>query len=150
MRARSLLPAALIALALAGGACTGEPSPSSSTSAAPSESPIPEGPVRFVPGEYRVEISNVTVALTWNGGTGEMTVENGSTQELGEPSVTALTNEPVQVESTVEGAPSIAVGETQSYEVKFPDSLAPSDAGLLLLHFGEDSWGAFSPVVAES
>jgi hypothetical protein len=151
MRFRSLVLPALIAVgALCAGGCTGSSTTADppASPASPTGSPLPEGPVRFVPGEFEVLISNVAVDLTWDGGTGTMTVENGSAQELGAPSVTAITNEPAEVEATVDGADSVAVGESQSYEVTFPDSLHPGDAGLLLLAFGGDSWGAFSPVVA--
>ena len=147
MRAPSLVLAALLTIGAV--ACTGDATPSTSVpTSATSGSPIPEGPVSFVPGAFATDVSNVTVALTWDGGTGEMTVENGSTSELGQASVMAITDEPTTVEATLEGPATIAVGETATFEVAFPDSLAPADAGLLLLGFGGDSWGALSPVVA--
>jgi hypothetical protein len=150
MRVRSLiLPALIAAAAVLPGGCTGSSdTPSPPASSTDTGSPIPEGPVRFVPGAFEVRISNVAVDLDWDGGAGTMTVENGSTHELGAPAITAITNEPAEVDATVDGAASIPVGESQSYEVTFPPSLDAADAGLLLLAFGDDSWGAFSPVVA--
>jgi hypothetical protein len=149
MRPRTLVVAVLVALPLV--ACTGDPEPSTppTSAASPTDSPIPEGPVSFVPGEFATDVSNVAVALTWDGGAGEMTVENGSSSELGQAGLTAITDEPAEVDATLEGPATIAVGETATFEVTFPESLAPAEAGLLLLSFGGDSWGALSPVVAE-
>ena len=149
MRPRTLVVAVLVALPLA--ACTGDPEPSTppTSGATPTGSPIPEGPVSFVPGEFATNVSNVAVALTWDGGTGEMTVENGSSSELGQARLTAVTDEPAEVDATLEGPATIAVGGSATFEVTFPESLAPAEAGLLLLSFGGDSWGALSPVVAE-
>jgi hypothetical protein len=149
MRSRTLFTAALLTLTLAVGACTGDGPASTTPRTTPGEtgSEIPQGSVAFVPGMYHLELSGVTVRLDWQGAEATMTVENGSGVELGQAAVTAITNEPVTVEATVEGPAAIAVGETASFRLSFGD-LAEPDAGLLLLSFGGDSWGALSPVVA--
>jgi hypothetical protein len=138
----------MLAVALAGVACTAEgdvatPPPS------PDESPLPtvDVDVRFVEGEYEYEKNDVTVALSWNGGTGELTVDNGSGAELGSPSLYAVTPQQTQVLAEIAEAAPIADGGSATLAVAFPDSLRPEDAGLVAIRFGDQNWGALSPVV---
>jgi len=143
---------AVSTLVLALGACTG----GGSTSAGPSSSEptatastIPSGPISFVEGEYRTEYADVTADLSWNGGTGELHVVNASELGLEAPALHAVTSEPATVDASVEGAAPIAAGEEATFAVAFPETLEPVEAGLIILSFGDESWGAMAPVVAE-
>ncbi len=135
------------------GACTGgstsEPtSPPSSTPTA-SDSPIPTGQIVFVPGEFFIDFAEVRSDLTWNGGAGELHVTNASDTGLGVPGVYAITTASTTVDAEVEPAEEIPAGAEATFTVTFPDTLDPADAGLLVLSYGEESWGAMAPVVRE-
>jgi hypothetical protein len=150
MTSRRLASFALLVLATA--ACTGT---TSSTSGSPtssptaSDSPIPSGPIVFVPGEYFIDYAEVRSDLTWNGGEGTLTVANASDAPLGAPGLYAVTGASTTVDADVESAAPVEPGDEATFTFTFPDSLAPDDAGLLVLSFGEESWGAMIPVVQE-
>jgi hypothetical protein len=147
--ARVVVPALAAALALA--ACTGDTTPTGSTSSSSStvsESPIPSGPIDFVPGEYFLDEADVQARLSWDGGTGTLEVTNNSEDPIGAPTLYAVTQDQQQVDATVDGG-SIAPGDSTTVEVVFPDALTPPDVGLLVIGFGDISYGVIPPVVAD-
>ena len=150
MRTRPVVLAlAASALGAFAAGCTGSsttPTTAASTTT-PTESPIPSGPIVFVPGEFVTDIADVRSELTWNGGEGTLHVTNASTTDVGAPSLYAITNEPVKVNAEVVNAAPVAPGDEATFTVRFPDTLDPADAGLLILSFGAESWGAMQPVV---
>jgi hypothetical protein len=141
---------AALSLAAAGASCTGETT-TTTTDASPTGSPLPtvDVPVDFVPGEFVYVNNDVKVSLSWEGGTGEMTIENASGHELGTPGLYAVTREQTEVPAEIPDAAPIPDGQSVTLEVSFPDSLDAADAGLIAILFGEENWGAFSPVIEE-
>lgn len=151
MRARTrLLAVSILAVALAATACTGESGDVDPRSPAPSESPLPteDIDVRLVEGEYTYENNGVVATFSWHDGEGTLTIDNGSGQELGPPSLYAVTPQQTEVSATVDGAAAIPDGGSVTLQVTFPDTLKPADAGLIALVFGDHNWGALSPVVS--
>ena len=151
MPSRRLAVVALFPIVL--GACTGttttsEP-PATTTSVTPTQSGIPSGPIVFVPGEFFIDFAEVRTELSWDGGEGTLHVANDSTTEVGPPGLYAVTTASTTVEATVADAARVEPGGDATFTVTFPDSLDPDDAGLLILSFGEESWGAMAPVVEE-
>jgi hypothetical protein len=53
------------------------------------------------------------------------------------------------VDATVEPPEGVDPGGEATFTVTFPDTLDPADAGLLILRFGEETWGAMAPLVQE-
>jgi hypothetical protein len=153
MTARRLAVTALLVVASAGctGSTTTPTSPASTSSSGPTvtESPIPSGPITFVPGEFQIIWADVEADLTWNGGAGELRVTNDSTTPLGPPGLYAVTDASTKVSAKVEPAQETTAGDDGTFTVTFPDSLNPDDAGLLILSFGNESWGAMQPLVKE-
>jgi hypothetical protein len=143
------LPALLLVLALMGAACTGDdPSPSpSDTTDTGSPLPTEDVPVDFVPGEWTYENNGVTVAFSWEGGT--LSVENGSGAELGAPGLYVVTRTQEHVDAEVADTAPVADGDPADLVATFPPDLALADVGLVVLRFGDQNWGAMSPVVAE-
>jgi hypothetical protein len=152
---RTLFATPVLVLALLGGsvACTaGSPSGTSSTptSTSPTESPIPSGPIDFVRGEYELDESDVVAHLSWQGGTGTLEVVNNSPDEIGAPTLSAVTQGEQVVDATVDGAAPIPSGDAVTIEVRFPESLTLPDVGLFIIGFGDISYGAMPPVLVES
>lgn len=138
------------ALVMVGATCTNETT-TTTTPPSPTGSPLPtvDVPVDFVEGEYTYENFGVVVHLSWDGGAGEMTIENGSGKLLETPGLYAVTREQTQVPADIPDAAPIPAGEQVTLEVVFPDSLSHDDAGLIALTFGDDNWGALAPVIKE-
>jgi hypothetical protein len=147
MRPRTLIVAALSALALL--ACTGDDLSSTpvATSSDPSPPPTEDpGDVPFVEGEYTYDNQGVVVSLSLDGVTGTLMVENGGESELGPPGLYAFTPSQERVDAEVTPADVTAPGAEATFEVAFPDDLDPADMGLVALLFGDSNWGALSPV----
>jgi hypothetical protein len=146
---------AALALALALGlvGCTGGPADTSTTPSTPPESPLPTvdvGPVAFVPGKFAYSYLGVEATLAWSGGNGTLDVHNGSGSELGPPGLYAVTADQPQVPGTVTDPAAIPVGASATFPVSFPSDLSPDAVGMIALLFGDDNWGAFSPVPKRS
>jgi hypothetical protein len=143
-----------LALALGLVGCTGGGSDDTSTTpSTPSESPLPTvdvGPVAFVPGKYAYSYLGVEATLAWSGGNGTLEVHNGSGSELGLPGLYAVTAERPRVSGTVTDAAAIPVGASATFAVTFPSDLSPDVVGMIALLFGDEDWGAFSPVPKRS
>jgi hypothetical protein len=150
--ARSAVPVLFLAVVSAAVACTGGTSsttpPSGATSPAPTSlSTVDIGKVQFVEGEYSYENEGVTVSLTWKGDPGTLKVSNGSDGDLQAPGLYAVTPSDQEIHATVAGAATIPQGGDATLRVTFPSSLKPADAGLIVLEFGDQNWGALSPVI---
>jgi hypothetical protein len=143
------LPALLLVLALMGAACTGDdPSPSpSDTTDTGSPLPTEDVPVDFVPGEWTYENNGVTVAFSWEGGT--LSVENGSGAELGPPGLYVVSQTQERFDAEVAETGPIPDGDAAGFVATFPDGLTLKDVGLVVLLFGDQNWGALSPVAIE-
>jgi FlaG/FlaF family flagellin (archaellin) len=155
MRTRTLLVAALVTLAGATTACTGDEPPSSSaaTSTEPTGSPIETPdytPKEFVPGEYEIVTSGIDAKLSLDDGAGTMTVENGSTADLGEATIVLVLQTQDEVTATVEGPSSVRIGESAEYTVQLPEGVTIEDVGLFRLAFDGVNLAAFGQVVSES
>jgi len=148
MTARSAFATVLLTGVLA--ACTGSTSTTTSpgSSSSSTGSPAPSGPVTFVPGSYVIDFDEVRSVLSWDGGTGQLKVKNGSTSDLGPPSITAVTDASRTVEATITDAAPVPSGSKATFTVSFPDSLDADHVGLLELSYGGDSWGAMAPLPA--
>ena len=142
-----------LALVPAAAGCTGSTSSSTTSTSGTSETPssLPTsdlGPVQFVEGEYSYENEGVTVDLTWKGdGPGTLKVDNGSGTDLQAPRLYAVTAADQEIPATVTDAATIPDGESVTLQVSFPASLKLADAGLIVLEFGDQNWGALSPVI---
>ena len=153
LRRRPTLLLVVLALALAG--CTGDDDPTPSptdTGPVPTSdgsSPLPTddpGAVRFEPGLFRYAFDDVSAELRWQGGEGELTVENGSDRELGPPGLQAVTNDQREVPAEVAGTAPVAPGASETFTFSFPDDVSFEDTGFVVLWFGDENWGAFAPV----
>jgi hypothetical protein len=144
----------VIVLALATAACTGgdDPTPSASdpgTATVPGGTPLPTddpGAVAFEPGLFRYSFDAVSAELRWQGGRGELTVENGSDRELGEPGLYAVTSDQREVPAEVVGTAPVGAGEAATFTFSFPNTVAFEQTGFVVLLFGDENWGAFAPV----
>ena len=140
-----------LALAPVAVACTGSTAnTASTTTAAQSPTSLPTvdtGRVQFVEGEYTYENEGVTVDLTWKGGPGQLTVDNGSGGDLQPPGLYAVTSSDEEIRATVANSATIPDGGSETLRVTFLASLKPADAGLIVLEFGDENWGALSPVI---
>lgn len=152
--AKLALTVLTLALVPAGVACTSDTS-STTTSTSGETGTTPTslstsdlGPVQFAEGEYGYENEGVTVALTWKGdGPGTLKVDNGSGGDLQAPGLYAVTAADQEVPANVANAATIPDGDSVTLQVSFPTSLKPADAGLIVLEFGDQNWGALSPVI---
>ncbi len=150
MRTSTRLTAALVlALGLIATACTGDDPSTDPADPTTTGSPLPtvDVPVDFVPGEWTYENNDVTVAFSWE--TGSLSVENGSGAELGAPGLYVVTRTQEHVDAEVADTAPVADGDPADLVATFPPDLALADVGLVVLRFGEQNWGAMSPVVAE-
>jgi len=145
---RRILPLLCLVLLLA-GACTkgGGNTPSRTTSVVPS-SPVPTGPVRFEPGEYRYAFGGVTASLSFEGSDATLEVKNASGNDLDPPGVYVIQGTGERVDGTVAGAAAVADGATGTFQVSFPKSVTEKSIGLVILEFGDANWGAFAPAPA--
>jgi hypothetical protein len=139
----------VLTLAVVAGACTGDDTPSTQPDATtgPTALPTVDVPVEFVPGEWTYENHDVTVSFTWD--SGELTVENGSGEELGDPGLYAVTQTQQRVDADIAGSAPVADGGSAALTAAFPAGLELADVGLVVIEFGEQNWGALAPVVAE-
>ncbi len=147
-RIPSFIAAVPIAVAIA-AACTGAEPTISSSAPTPPASPLPTTDVEatIIEGEYVYENNGVKVTLSWHGGEGILTVDNGSGADLGEPGLYAVTPRQTQVSASLTPVGPVGNGQRASIDVAFPESITPADAGLIVLTFGEQNWGALSPKV---
>lgn len=143
------LAALLLILALAGVACTGDDPSPSPTDPIDAGSPLPteDVPVDFVPGEWTYENNGVTVAFSWEGGA--LSVDNGSDAELGPPGLYVVTQTQERVDAEVAATAPVPDGDAVDLVAAFPADLTLDDVGLVVLLFGDQNWGALSPVVVE-
>lgn len=140
----------LLVVALAAGACTGDDAPSvqPDETTSPSALPTVDVPVEFVPGEWTYENHDVTVTFSWD--SGRLTVDNGSGEELGDPRLYAFTQTQQRVDAEIADSAPVADGGSATLTAAFPAELELADVGLVVIEFGEQNWGALSPVVAEA
>jgi hypothetical protein len=142
---------ALLCLAIALGACTGEDAAGDGGStgatgvSTTSEVPTPAQTFTGAPGTATYEYANegllVTVGL--DGSDGTLEVENDSQHDLDPPGLyveDAVDGHEVDGE-VVDSAP-VAAGETATFDVRL-DGITVDDIGLLVLLFGADNYGAF-------
>jgi hypothetical protein len=128
---------ALLCLAIALGACTGDDgggngSTASTGPSTTSQAPTPAETFTGAPGTVDLDGSNGTLA-----------VENDSEHDLDPPGLyveDAVDGHEIDVE-VVDSAP-VAAGEQASFDVKL-DGITVDDIGLLVLLFGADNYGAF-------
>ena len=151
MSVRRCAIALVLVLAATAAACTGDDPPpgdgegpsSSTTSALPT---VDAGDVEFERGAFIYEFDSVTAALSWEGGEGTLSIDNGSDRELGEPGLYAVTNDQAQVTGKVVDTATIPPGESTEFTISFPDALTYERMGIIVLLFGDENWGAFAPV----
>jgi hypothetical protein len=142
---------ALLCLAIALGACTGEDAAGdggtlgATDASTTSEVPTPAQTFTGAPGTATYEYANegllVTVGL--DGSDGTLEVENDSQHDLDPPGLyveDAVDGHEVDGE-VVDSAP-VAAGETATFDVRL-DGITVDDIGLLVLLFGADNYGAF-------
>jgi hypothetical protein len=148
---RSIVLAAA-ALSVFAAACTGGGTTSTGTTTTEPTAPptVDQGDVAFAPGEFVYQLHGVKAELTWNGGSGELTITNNSGGQLGAPALYAVTHEGQRVDATVQGAAPMSDGDGATLKVTFPSTLKPADMGIIALVFGDQNWGAFAPVPAAS
>jgi hypothetical protein len=153
---RPILVFLVAALAFAGAACTSddgaEPDGDAGNEPEATESPLPTrdtGRVEFERGAFSYQFQNVTATLAWEGGDGELTVENRSGRELGPPGLYAITDGQEEVPAQVADAASIPSGAPMTFTISFPDDLEYERMGMIVLLFGDENWGAFAPVPVE-
>jgi hypothetical protein len=137
MRAVGLLAAGAIVLA----SCTGNGS--GGTAPSPTGSPTEAA---AAPGTYLYDFNGVTATFRLRGDEGTLEVRNGTDTRLGAPRLSLLAADGAEpVAASVEGPGSLAAGARVPFGVSLPEPLHPSDVGLVVLSFGNDVWGAFSP-----
>jgi hypothetical protein len=148
-----LVPILLAAIACTSGETSSTPAstPGAGTSSTPTAlSTVNASDVRQVPGRYTYANEGVTVDLSWSGeGTGTLTIQNKSGGDLQPPGLYAVTPTGAQVHATVQNSKTISNGDSVTLTVTFPATLKPEDAGLIALLFGDQDWGALSPVVTQ-
>jgi len=141
---------ALLCLAIALGACTGDDgggngSTASTGPSTTSQAPTPAQTFTGAPGTATYEYANegLLVTLDLDGSSGTLAVENDSEHDLDPPGLyveDAVDGHEIDVE-VVDSAP-VAAGEQASFDVKL-DGITVDDIGLLVLLFGADNYGAF-------
>jgi hypothetical protein len=160
MKLRRLAVLLLVVPALGAAACTGD-DPATPTASdpggetvEPNGSPLPTvdpGAVEFEPGLFRYQFDSVTAELRWQGGEGELTIQNGSDRELDPPGLYAVTYDQREVPADVSDASPIGVDEDATFAIAFPDDVVFDETGMVVLLFGDENWGALAPVpVAEA
>ena len=153
MSARRLFLAALLTASIGLAACTGDGSSETTTPPAPpSDSALPTtdiGPVPFKDGEFAYSSEGIEAHLTWEGGDGTLSVTNDTAAEVGAPGLYAVTQSDAQVDATINDAAAIGPGDEATFDVSFPASLKPDDAGFIVLLLGHANYGALAPVKAE-
>lgn len=141
---------ALLCLAIALGACTGDDGGGNGSTASTGPSttgqvPTPAQTFTGAPGTATYEYANegLLVTLDLNGSNGTLAVENDSEHDLDPPGLyveDAVDGHEIDVQ-VVDSAP-VAAGEQASFDVKL-DGITVDDIGLLVLLFGADNYGAF-------
>lgn len=141
---------ALLCLAIALGACTGDDAGGNGSTASTgpsttSQVPTPAQTFTGAPGTATYEYANagLLVTLDLNGSNGTLAVENDSEHDLDPPGLyveDAVDGHEIDVQ-VVDSAP-VAAGEQASFDVKL-DGITVDDIGLLVLLFGADNYGAF-------
>ena len=141
---------ALLCLAIALGACTGDDAGGNGSTASTgpsttSQVPTPAQTFTGAPGTATYEYANegLLVTLDLNGSNGTLAVENDSDHDLDPPGLyveDAVDGHEIDVQ-VVDSAP-VAAGEQASFDVKL-DGITVDDIGLLVLLFGADNYGAF-------
>jgi hypothetical protein len=141
---------ALLCLAIALGACTGDDGGESGSTASTGPSTTSQGPTPAhtftgAPGTATYEYANegLLVTLDLDGSNGTLAVENDSEHDLDPPGLyvkDAVDGHEIDVE-VVDSAPVVA-GEQATFDVKL-DGITVDDIGLLVLLFGADNYGAF-------
>jgi hypothetical protein len=135
-------------LLVVASSCTGSGDGSPSTTTAPASSPVPTGPVRFQPGEYRYEFGGVVASLSFDGSSATLDVKNASGAALDPPALYVIDGTGAREDGTVSGAAPIPDGESATFQVTFPGSVTPKSIGLVILEFGDSNYGAFAPAPA--
>jgi len=141
---------AVLCLAIALGACTGDDAGGNASTASTgpsttSQVPTPAQTFTGAPGTATYEYANegLLVTLDLNGSNGTLAVENDSDHDLDPPGLyveDAVDGHEIDVQ-VVDSAP-VAAGEQASFDVKL-DGITVDDIGLLVLLFGADNYGAF-------
>ena len=141
---------AVLCLAIALGACTGDDAGGNGSTASTgpsttSQVPTPAQTFTGAPGTAAYEYANegLLVTLDLNGSNGTLAVENDSDHDLDPPGLyveDAVDGHEIDVQ-VVDSAP-VAAGEQASFDVKL-DGITVDDIGLLVLLFGADNYGAF-------
>jgi hypothetical protein len=141
---------AVLCLAIALGACTGDDAGGNGSTASTgpsttSQVPTPAQTFTGAPGTATYEYANegLLVTLDLNGSNGTLAVENDSDHDLDPPGLyveDAVDGHEIDVQ-VVDSAP-VAAGEQASFDVKL-DGITVDDIGLLVLLFGADNYGAF-------
>jgi hypothetical protein len=141
---------AVLCLAIALGACTGDDAGGNGSTASTgpsttSQVPTPAQTFTGAPGTATYEYANegLLVTLDLNGSNGTLAVENDSDHDLDPPDLyveDAVDGHEIDVQ-VVDSAP-VAAGEQASFDVKL-DGITVDDIGLLVLLFGADNYGAF-------
>ena len=141
---------ALLFLAIALTACTGDEdggkgSTASTGPSTTSQAPTPAQTFTGAPGTATYEYANegLLVTLDLDGSNGTLAVENDSEHDLDPPCLyveDAVDGHETDVE--VEVSTPVAAGEQASFDVKL-DGITVDDIGLLVLLFGADNFGAF-------
>ncbi|MEP6477372.1 MAG: hypothetical protein ABJC60_08880 [Actinomycetota bacterium] len=136
----------LAVLGLLGGACTGGDAPVPSTTQSFSATPPTSSAPAFTPGSFRYQNAGLQVALTLDGNTGTMDVDNGSGYGLGKPDLYVLDGlTGTQIDGKVLDAQPVPDGQQATFQVQFPPQVTPKSLGLVILLFGSDNYGAFAP-----
>jgi len=141
---------AVLCLAIALGACTGDDAGGNGSTASTgpsttSQVPTPAQTFTGAPGTATYEYANegLLVTLDLSGSNGTLAVENDSDHDLDPPGLyveDAVDGHEIDVQ-VVDSAP-VAAGEQASFDVKL-DGITVDDIGLLVLLFGADNYGAF-------
>ena len=141
---------ALLCLAIALAACTGDDAGGNGSTASTgpsttSQVPTPAQTFTGAPGTATYEYANegLLVTLDLDGSNGTLAVENDSEHDLDPPGLyveDAVDGHEIDVQ-VVDSAP-VAAGEQASFDVKL-DGITVDDIGLLVLLFGADNYGAF-------
>lgn len=146
---RLRLSRAIIALALAAGACTAgaETEPGSPSARAGGQGPVSEdvGSAGTVPGRFQYRFNSITAAATFEGRVATLRVRNGTGSELGAPALYVLGTDDRRYEGVASGAEPIPDGGQVTLEFTFPEAVEPDTIGLAVLVFGDENVGAMAP-----
>ncbi len=135
---RAITPALLLALLLSGAAaCT-----SSNGKAPVSPSPTLE----VLPGAYVYRAKGIEATFDLSGGSGTLSVFNGTGFPLDDPGVYLLdARDGSRVDAEVIDAAPVPDGETSEFEVAIPDAPEEKHVGMIVLLAGDADLGAFAP-----